>query len=178
MLRSGKVRTVDVLRCLYLFWYRYLEIWQLLYRTILYIHKSQRWQLLSLFFHYRNYYVPKSILPYTLFPIFLPQAYSPLEHSRLTDTILHPLFPKFFSPLRHCLYTEKNFGLSGLSFCLNIFSAHFYAGCLEAKWDKNRSYLKNWWVSPTNWMQSNILTSWSFSPIFQNDPLGLLGWSG
>jgi hypothetical protein len=39
----------------------------------------------------------KSILPYTLFPTCLTQAYSPLEHSRQTDKVLHPLFPKFFS---------------------------------------------------------------------------------
>ena len=40
------------------------------------------------------------ILPYTLFPTYLPQAYSLLEHStRRTEKILHPLFPKsyFFS---------------------------------------------------------------------------------
>ena len=40
------------------------------------------------------------ILPYTLFPTYLPQAYSLLERStRRTEKILHPLFPKsyFFS---------------------------------------------------------------------------------
>ena len=42
----------------------------------------------------------KSALPYTLFLTYLPQAYSPLEHSRRTEKILHLLFPKFF-------YTER-----------------------------------------------------------------------
>jgi hypothetical protein len=51
---SGKVRKVDVLQCLFLFWYRSLEIWQLLYHTILYVHKSWRWQPFSFFFHYQN----------------------------------------------------------------------------------------------------------------------------
>jgi hypothetical protein len=39
------------------------------------------------------------ILPYTLFPTYLPQAYSLLERStRRTEKNLHPLFPKgYFS---------------------------------------------------------------------------------
>ncbi len=42
----------------------------------------------------------KSTLPYTLFLTNLPQAYSPLERSRLTDKIVHPLFPNsYFFPL-------------------------------------------------------------------------------
>ena len=49
------------------------------------VHESWRWQPLSLFLHYRNSYLPKSILPYTLFPTYFPQAYSPSEHSGQTD---------------------------------------------------------------------------------------------
>ncbi len=44
----------------------------------------------------------KIILPYTLFLTYLPQAYSPLERSGLTDwltdKVLHPLFPNSFFP--------------------------------------------------------------------------------
>ncbi len=37
-----------------------------------------------------NYHTP------LLFPTYLPQAYSPLEHCGQKDKILHPLFPKLF----------------------------------------------------------------------------------
>ncbi len=51
---------------------------------------------ISLHFHnYQQIFVPSIIIPY-----YLPQAYSPLEHYRWTNKILHPLFPKlFFFPL-------------------------------------------------------------------------------
>ena len=42
----------------------------------------------------------ESILPYdTLFPTYLPQAYSPFEHYWQTEKILHPLLHKFFFSL-------------------------------------------------------------------------------
>jgi hypothetical protein len=42
----------------------------------------------------------KSTLPYTLFLTYLPQAFSPLERSGLTEKFVHPLFSNsFFFPL-------------------------------------------------------------------------------
>ncbi len=58
----------------------------------------------------------KSILPYTLFPTYLPQANSLLRASQ-TDRqkILHPLFPKFFFTERAGPYPQAQLYWAGLT---------------------------------------------------------------
>ena len=56
--------------------------------------------------------------------------------------------------VRHCLYAEKNFGLSGLSLHLKFISAHFYAGCLEADMMQKKIRPKN--IRPQNTLVSEM----------------------
>jgi hypothetical protein len=80
---------------------RYGNVWQIWHFGVSYYFSTsvsnfastglRRWQTLSLCtFITTNKY----LYPLLLFPTFLPQAYSPFEHSRQTEKIPHPLFPK------------------------------------------------------------------------------------
>ncbi len=85
--------------CFFQFCYRYLKIWHLLFvphRT--YTNRESD----SLFLPFCTIGISmyqKSSLPYTLFLTYLPQAYSPLEHSWQTEKFVHPLFPSSFFSL-------------------------------------------------------------------------------
>ncbi len=98
MLRSGKVRKVDVLQCLFLFRYRYLEIWQLLSIIVPYCTYTNR-EGDSLFLSFGTIGISmykKSFLPYYYSLLFYPKLILLLERSRQTEKILHPLFPELY----------------------------------------------------------------------------------
>ena len=135
--------------CFFQFCYRYLEIWHLLFvphRT--YTNRESD----SLFLPFCTIGISmyqKSTLPYTLFLTYLPQAYSPLEHSRrtdrLTDKVLHPLFPNsfFFSTERAGPYPQAQI---------------YWAGRTEG-WMANGTRLiwgrwTRWW--PQNWLGRSV----------------------
>ena len=86
------------------FCYRYLKIWHLLFVPHPTYTNCEGDSLFLPFCTIGISMYQIIILPYTLFLTYLPQAYSPLERSwrtdRLTDKVLHPLFPNsFFFPL-------------------------------------------------------------------------------
>ena len=91
---------VDVLQCLFYFGtYRYLEIWQLLSIVPYCRYTNRKGDSLFLpFCTIRISMYQKSTLPYIIpYDTYLPQAYSPLEHSGLSGCLFHhPLFPKLF----------------------------------------------------------------------------------
>jgi hypothetical protein len=119
MLRSGKVRKIDIFQCLF-FLYRYLEIWQLLSIVPYCMYTNCKGD--SLFLPFCTIGISmyqKSTLPYTLFLTYLPQAYSPLERYRQTDWRTKIFTPcslsSFFSlSTRGPTHRRNSFGLAEL----------------------------------------------------------------